>query len=316
LKSYLRDKILQYAAVLFAASIIVFIMVRLNPADPVAVILGGKQTTPETVANIRASFNLDKSYISQYGIWISGIFRGDLGTSFKYRQAVSALIRERLPVTAGIVVLSSLILLIIAIPSGIVTALKQNSPLDTLLSVIQLILVASPPFLTSILMIWIITMIAPGFRFTGSFSNFAQFLQRIILPAVALAFSMIALTSRIMKSSMAEQIQSNYHTAAIAKGLPPWKVALGHCLKNAIIPVITVFGTQFGILIIGSVLVESVFSLAGLGSILMEGIKASDYPLVQGITMLLVFVFMSISTILDILYGIIDPRIRMHGSGR
>jgi ABC-type dipeptide/oligopeptide/nickel transport system permease component len=127
---------------------------------------------------------------------------------------------------------------------------------------------------------------------------------------------MIALTSRIMKSSMVEQIQSNYHTAAIAKGLPAWKVALGHCLKNAIIPVITVFGTQFGILIIGSVLVESVFSLAGLGSILIEGIKASDYPLVQGITMLLVFVFMSISTILDILYGIIDPRIRAHGGGR
>jgi peptide/nickel transport system permease protein len=229
---------------------------------------------------------------------------------------VSALIRERLPVTAGIVVLSSLILLIIAIPSGIVTALRQNSPLDTLLSVIQLVLVASPPFLTSILMIWVITMIAPGFRFTGSFLNFGQFLQRIILPAVALAFSMIALTSRIMKSSMVEQIQSNSHTAAIAKGLPPWKVALGHCLKNAIIPVITVFGTQFGILIVGSVLVESVFSLAGLGSILIEGIKASDYPLVQGITMLLVFVFMSISTILDILYGIIDPRIRIHGGGR
>jgi peptide/nickel transport system permease protein len=302
--------------VLFAASVIVFIMVRLNPADPVAVILGGKQTTPETVANVRASFNLDKSYINQYGIWISGVFRGDLGTSFKYRQAVSALIRERLPVTAGIVVLSSLILLLIAIPSGIITALKLNSPFDTLLSVIQLILVASPPFLTSILMIWIITMVAPGFRFTGSFSNFAQFLQRVILPATALAFSMIALTSRIMKASMVEQIQSNYHTAAIAKGLPPWKVALRHCLKNAVIPVITVFGTQFGILIIGSVLVESVFSLAGLGSILIEGIKASDYPLVQGITMLLVFVFMSISTILDLLYGIIDPRIRVHGGGR
>jgi ABC-type dipeptide/oligopeptide/nickel transport system permease component len=126
---------------------------------------------------------------------------------------------------------------------------------------------------------------------------------------------MIALTSRIMKSGMVEQLQSNYHTAAVAKGMPSWNVALNHCLKNAIIPVITVFGTQFGILIVGSVLVESVFSLAGLGSILIEGIKASDYPLVQGITMLLVFVFMTISTILDILYGIIDPRIRSSNRG-
>jgi peptide/nickel transport system permease protein len=312
LKDYILNKILQYVIVLFAASVIVFVMVRLNPADPVAVILGGKQTTPETVANIRASFNLDKPPVSQYGIWVSGIFKGDLGNSFKYRQSVTDLIRERLPVTGGIVILSSLILLLVAIPSGIITAVKQNSWLDTAISVIQLVLVASPPFLTSILMIWIITMVAPSFRFTGSFSNFGEFLQRISLPSVALAFSMIALTSRIMKSSMIEQLQSNYHMTATAKGMPPLKVVIRHCLKNAIIPVITVFGTQFGILIVGSVLVESVFSLAGLGSILMEGIKASDYPLVQGITMLLVFVFMTISTILDILYGIIDPRIRLH----
>jgi peptide/nickel transport system permease protein len=311
LKRYLSGKLLQYAIVLAAASVIIFVMVRLNPADPVAVILGGKQTTPETVANIRADFNLDKSYVDQYRIWITGLIRGKFGTSFKYRQEVSFLIRERLPVTGGIVILSSLILLVVAIPTGIITAVKQNSWLDTGISVVQLVLVACPPFLTSILMIWIITMTAPAFRFTGSFVNFGQFLQRIILPAVALAFSMIALTSRIMKSGMVEQLQSNYHMTAISKGMTPWGVIMRHCLKNAIIPVITVFGTQFGILIVGSVLVENVFSLAGLGSILIEGIKASDYPLVQGITMLLVFVFMTISTVLDLLYGLIDPRIRL-----
>ncbi|MDR1900122.1 MAG: ABC transporter permease [Treponema sp.] len=311
MKRYLSGKLLQYAIVLAAASVIIFVMVRLNPADPVAVILGGKQTTPETVANIRADFNLDKSYVDQYRIWITGLIRGKFGTSFKYRQEVSFLIRERLPVTGGIVILSSLILLVVAIPTGIITAVKQNSWLDTGISVVQLVLVACPPFLTSILMIWIITMTAPAFRFTGSFVNFGQFLQRIILPAVALAFSMIALTSRIMKSGMVEQLQSNYHMTAISKGMTPWGVIMRHCLKNAIIPVITVFGTQFGILIVGSVLVENVFSLAGLGSILIEGIKASDYPLVQGITMLLVFVFMTISTVLDLLYGLIDPRIRL-----
>jgi peptide/nickel transport system permease protein len=311
LRKYLGGKLLQYVIVLAAASVIIFVMVRLNPADPVAVILGGKQTTPETVANIRASFNLDKSYINQYRIWVLGIFKGNFGTSFKYRQAVSALVHERLPVTGGIVVFSSLILLIIAIPSGIITAVKQNSWLDTAISVFQLVLVASPPFLTSILMIWILTIVAPGFRFTGSFASFGQYLQRILLPSLALAFSMIALTSRIMKSGMVEQMQSNYYTTAVAKGMTSHRVIIGHCLKNAIIPVITVFGTQFGILIVGSVLVENVFTLAGLGSILIEGIKASDYPLVQGITMLLVFVFMTISTVLDILYGFIDPRIRL-----
>lgn len=311
MRSYIGNRALQYAIVLIASSIIIFFMVRLNPTDPVAVILGGKQTTPETIANIRADFHLDKSYVEQYRIWVFGIFRGDLGMSFKYRQAVSSLIRDRLPVTGGIVILSSLILLLVSIPTGIITAVRQNSALDTVISVIQLILVACPPFLTSILMIWIITLAAPAFPFTGSFTNPGQYFQRIILPSVALAFSMIALTSRIVKSSMVEQIQSNYHMTAVSKGMDPWAVIMGHCFKNAIIPVITVFGTQFGILIVGSVLVESVFSLAGLGSILMEGVKASDYPLVQGITILLVFVFMTISTVLDMVYGIIDPRIRL-----
>lgn len=311
MKKYLGNKLLQYVTVLFVTSIIIFAMVRLNPADPVAVIVGGKQTTPETVANIRHEFNLDKSVFEQYGIWITGIFQGDMGVSFKYRQPVSSLIGERLPVTAGIVIIATLIAVLVAIPTGIITAVKQHSALDTGISVLQLILVAFPPFLTSILMIWIISKVAPGITFTGSFTSFGQYLQRISLPAIALAFSMIALTSRVMKSSMIEQLQSNYHTVSVSKGLSPRQVVLRHCLKNAIIPVITILGTQIGILIVGAVLVENVFSLAGLGSILIDGIMASDYPLVQGITMLMVFVFMTISTVLDILYGIIDPRIRL-----
>lgn len=311
MKRYIGSKILQYAIVLAVSSIIIFGMVRLNPADPVAVIVGGKQTTPETVENIRREFYLDKSAPEQYKIWLSGIFKGDLGVSFKYRQPVTSLIKERLPVTAGIVILATIISILIAIPTGILTAEKQHSFVDTGISVLQLILVAFPPFLTSILMIWMITLVAPNFSFTGSFTTFGQFLQRISLPAVALSFSMIALTARVMKSSMVEHLQSNYYTVAVSKGLSTRNVVLKHCLKNAIIPVITILGTQIGILIVGAVLVENVFSLAGLGSILIEGIKASDYPLVQGITMLMVFVFMTISTILDVLYGVIDPRIRL-----
>lgn len=311
MKKYIGSKILQYAIVLAVSSIIIFGMVRLNPADPVAVIVGGKQTTPETVENIRREFYLDKSTPEQYKIWLSGIFIGDLGVSFKYRQPVASLIKERLPVTAGIIILATIISILIAIPTGILTAEKQHSFVDTGISVLQLILVAFPPFLTSILMIWMITLVAPNFSFTGSFTTFGQFLQRISLPAVALSFSMIALTARVMKSSMVEHLQSNYYTVAVSKGLSTRNVVLKHCLKNAIIPVITILGTQIGILIVGAVLVENVFSLAGLGSILIEGIKASDYPLVQGITMLMVFVFMTISTILDVLYGVIDPRIRL-----
>lgn len=307
---FIGKKLLQYVIVLFCASLIIFGMVRLNKTDPVSVIVGGKQTTEETVANIRKDFNLDKSLPEQYQIWISGIFHGDFGTSFQYRQPVSELIARRLPVTAGIVILATLIAVIIAIPTGILTAVKQNTPMDTAISVIQLVLVASPPFLTSILMIVCVSIVAPGYAFTGSFSNFGEFLSRISLPAVALAFSMIALTSRVMKTSMVEQLQANYRVVATAKGLSNQSIVWKHCLKNALIPVITILGTQIGILMVGSVLVEEVFSLAGLGSILIDGVKAADYPIVQGITILMVFIFLTISTVLDILYMVIDPRIR------
>lgn len=307
---FIGKKLLQYIIVLFCASLIIFGMVRLNKTDPVSVIVGGKQTTKETVESIRKDFNLDKSLPEQYSIWISGIFHGDFGISFQYRQSVSELIARRFPVTAGIVILATLIAILIAIPTGILTAVRQNTFLDTFLSILQLILVASPPFLTSILMIVFVSAVAPGYAFTGSFNNFGEFLSRISLPSIALAFSMIALTSRVMKTSMIEQLQTNYKMVATAKGISDKKIIWVHCLKNALIPVITILGTQIGILMVGSVLVEEVFSLAGLGSILIDGVKAADYPVVQGITILMVFIFLTISTILDILYMIIDPRIR------
>lgn len=311
MKKYVFDKLLQYLIVLCAASLIIFFMVRLNKTDPVSVIVGGKQTTPETVANIRREFNLDRSLPEQYGIWVTNFLKGDLGKSFQYRQSVETLIANRSPVTAGLVVMATLISVLISIPTGIFTAVKHNSPADTVINVIELILVACPPFLTSIVMIWIVTTIAPTFSFTGSFKTFGEFIQRLSLPSLALAFSMIALTSRVMKNSMIEELHSDYALVAKAKGLSLSQTISQYCLKNAIIPVLTILGTQIGILITGAVLVENVFSLAGLGSILVEGIKAADYPVVQGITMLLVFVFLTISTVLDILYGIIDPRIRM-----
>jgi peptide/nickel transport system permease protein len=308
---YVADRILQYIVVLIASSAVIFILVRMNPADPVAVILGGRQTTPQTVANIRREFNLDKSYFEQYRMWVGGILRGDFGVSFRYRRPVMALVKDRVPVTAGIVIMSAVIAVLIAIPTGIFAALKRNTWIDTGISLTQLLLVACPPFLTSILMIWAITAVAPTFPFIGSYDTFWQFLRRIFLPSLALSFSMIALTSRVTRSCMMDQLQADYRTVAVSKGLPPSAVIFRHCLKNAIIPVITVLGSQSGILIVGSVLVEKVFSLAGLGSVLIDAIKASDYPIVQGVTILLVFVFMTISAILDIVYCVIDPRIRL-----
>ena len=310
MRSYALNKVLQYIFVLIATSVIIFVLVRLSPTDPVAVILGGKQSSPETIANIRHEFHLDVNPVEQYGVWASGMLRGDFGTSFQYRQPVSTLIAQRMPVTLGIVILAMVIGIAVSIPLGVFTAVKRHKWQEGLLSVVFLILVACPPFLTSILMIWYLSVHAPSFAFVGSAATFGALLQRVSLPALALSFSLIAFFSRVMKSSMTEELQSDYYMAAQARGMSRREIIWRHCFRNAVIPVITVIGLEVGILFVGSVLVETVFSLQGIGSILVKAVQGADYPIVQGVTMLIVFIFLTISTILDIVYGLIDPRVR------
>ena len=309
---YVGKRLLQLIPVLIVVSIIIFGMIRISPVDPVAVILGGKQTTPEVIANIRALYHLDQPIPNQYVLWVTGVLRGDFGQGYQYKQSVTSLIRSRLPVTLGLVAISFCIMLLVSIPLGVLSAIRRNTWLDRILSVLSLILVSAPVYLICILMIMIIARIAPSVAFTGSFSNFSEFLQRMLLPSLALSFSMIALTMRVTRSSMISQLQSHYALTAVSKGLPYRMVVFKHAFKNAIIPVITIISIQVGTMIVGAVLVENVFSLPGVGSLLIDSIKASDYPIVQGITLLLVSVFLIISMLVDIVYALIDPKIRLN----
>jgi peptide/nickel transport system permease protein len=252
------------------------------------------------IANIRALYHLDQPVPNQYVLWVTGVLRGDFGQGYQYKQSVTSLIRSRLPVTLGLVAIAFCIMLVASIPLGVLSAIRRNTWLDRILSVISLILVSAPLYLICILMIMIIARIAPAVAFTGSFSNFSEFLQRMLLPSLALSFSMIS------------QLQSHYALTAVYKGLPYRMVVFKHAFKNAIIPVITIISIQVGTMIVGAVLVENVFSLPGLGSLLIDSIKASDYPIVQGITLLLVSVFLIISMLVDIVYALIDPKIRLN----
>lgn len=301
----------QLIIILIISSILIFLMVRLSRTDPVAVILGGKQTSAETVREVKEKFGLDKSLPEQYFAWITGMVRGDFGLSFKYQQEVSALIAGRIPVTLGLVFMGSVMALIIAIPLGVLCAVRQGTWIDKLGSVFSLILAGSPPFLTSIIMILIISKVTPDYPFTGGFTTAAEYFQRLALPSAALACVMIALACRVTRSSMIEQRSAPYTQTAIAKGVPDYKIIWKHNLKNAIIPVIAVVSVQIGGMVVGAVLVENVFSLAGLGTLLVDSIKTSDYAIVQDITMLLIFMFLVISTAVDIIYAAIDPRIQV-----
>ena len=237
--------------VLLAVSVIIFALVRITPSDPVASMTQGKSVSEETKQELREHYHLDKSAPEQYIIWVTGIFKGDLGESYQYKQSVGFLIGERIGTTMTLTL-------------RWFPAIYQGNGL-----------------------------------------------KEMILPAIALAMNMVALTSRITRTSMIEQLNADYIRTATAKGIPRRRVIITYALKNAMIPIITVTSIQVGSMLVGAVLVESVFAMGGLGDLLIKGIKAADYPVVQGVTLLMVFVFLCINLVVDILYAVLDPRIRM-----
>jgi len=297
----------QMILIVFVVSVLIFAMVRITPSDPVASMTKGKNVSEETKNELRAHYHLDKSSSEQYLIWITGVFRGDFGESYQYKQSVTYLIGQRIGVTLKLVLMSGLLSILIALPVGIISAVKMNTWVDKFLSILTLIFVASPVFLTALVLMLIFAL-----KLHWSPSIFqGNGLKEMILPSVALALNMVALTSRITRTGMIEQLNSDYIRTATAKGLPRRRVILVYALKNALIPVITVTSVQIGTMLVGAVLVESIFAMGGLGDLLITGIKTADYPVVQSVTLLLVFVFLCINLLVDIFYAVIDPRIRM-----
>lgn len=293
--------------VLIAVSILIFAMVRITPSDPIASMTKGKTISEEARQELIVHFHLDKSAPQQYLIWISGVLHGDFGESYQYKQGVGFLISQRIGTTLTLVILSGVLAMVIAIPVGIISAVKRNTWVDKLLSILTLIFVASPVFLTALVLMLVFAQKLHWFPAIYQGNG----MKEMILPAIALAMSMVALTSRITRTSMIEQLTSDYIRTATAKGIPQRRVILTYALKNALIPVITVASIQVGSMLVGAVLVENVFAMGGLGALLINGIKSADYPVVQGVTLLMVFVFLCINLVVDILYAVLDPRIRM-----
>ena len=293
--------------VLIAVSVLIFSMVRITPSDPVASMTKGKNVSEETRQELREHYHRDKSYPEQYVIWFTGVLHGDFGESYQYKQSVDDLIGQRIGTTLGLVLLSGLLAIAIAIPVGVLSAVKMNTWIDKLLSILTLVLVASPVFLTALVLMMVFALKLHWFPSIYQGNG----IREMILPAVALAMNMIALTSRITRTTMIEQLNSDYIRTATAKGLPRRQVVFKYALKNAMIPIITVTSIQVGTMLVGAVLVESVFAMGGLGDLLITGIKTADYPVVQGVTLLLVFLFLCINLLVDILYAVLDPRIRM-----
>ena len=307
-------RLLFLVPILLVVSALIFFLIRLTPSDPIGSITTGRRISDETRAALTARYNLDKSLPRQYFIWISGAVRGNLGDSFRHRQPVRSLLAARLPVTVQLVLMSAVFAILLAIPAGIVSAVKRDTIVDRVISAFMIFCVSSPVFLNAILLMLIFVFKLRWFPAFGAGRGFTENLYYLCLPAFALSLNMVALIGRIVRDRMIGEFKSNYALALGAKGTPFRRIVMTHCLKNTLIPVITVGGVQLGAMVVGAVLVENVFALGGIGALLIEGIQASDYPVVQSIMLFLVALFLILNLIVDMIYFIIDPRIRASGN--
>jgi peptide/nickel transport system permease protein len=296
--------------VLLFVSFVTFGLVRLAPGDPVTIILGGRRVDPATAEALRQQFGLIGDPLSQYAAWLGRALQGDLGDSFRLRQDVVGLIAGRLPLTIELIVLAILIAVVVAIPLGVIQAHRRDSRTDYAGSLMALIGLSSPVYFTAIVGVLVFAVWLDWLPPFGAGKGLLDQLYHLILPSTALALGTIALTSRMTRSAMIEALSSDYIEAARAKGLPERTILVKHALRNALIPVVTVTSLQIGFLLVGSVLVETTLGLGGLGSLITDAIQNRDYPVIQAAVLLLAVAFSLLNLLTDLLYAVIDPRIR------
>ncbi|MDI6754021.1 MAG: ABC transporter permease [Thermodesulfobacteriota bacterium] len=301
---YIIRRLLIMLPVLLGVSLIIFIMVRIIPGDP-SMVMAGPHATKDQVEQIRTQLGLDRHPVSQYFIFIGNLFRGDLGTSTRTSLPVTKEIMARLPNTLLLALASILIATVLGVLTGIIAGVKQNSKFDYLSMLVALFGLSMPVFWLGLMLMLLFSIHLGWLPAVG-----AESFKHLILPAITLGANSMAIIARMTRSSMLEVIRLDYIRTARAKGLKEKLVISRHALKNALIPVVTVIGLQTGTLLGGAVLTEIVFAWPGVGRLLVEAILARDYPVVQGVVLLVATMFIFVNLVVDILYAYLDPRIR------
>jgi peptide/nickel transport system permease protein len=316
MKEYIIRRLVLLVPTVLGVSILVFLMMHFIPGDPVSLLLGDYYTEA-TAKAIRAQYGLDKPLYIQYVLWLSRLFVGDWGQSIIANRPIFDDLVQRIPVTLELIVLSMSFALLIAIPAGVIAALKPYSWRDYSAMTTALIGVSVPEFFMGILLILFFSLlwgILPAVGYVPISESLWGNLQHMLLPAVTLGLARAALLTRLVRASMMEVIRLDYVTTARAKGVREWAVVLKHALKNALIPTVTVLGLQVGFLIGGAIVVETVFAVPGVGSFGIAAISLRDYPQVQAFVLLFALGFVLTNLIVDILYAFLDPRIKYETS--
>ena len=305
--------LLRLIATLFAVTFLTFLMVALLPGDPVDTILGTGPRAPGIEEQIREDLNLDDPFIVRYFAWLGDAVTGDLGTSYVTDQPVSDTIRSRLPVTAQLAFMSIFIAVVVAIPVGVLGAYKQGKWADTTTSAAVQVALSIPNFIFGIFLIWLFAVQLgwlPASNWSRLSDGLADNMKTAILPAMSLALAQMALFSRLVRSDMMATLRENYILSARAKGLSDRYILFRHALRPSSLSLMTIVGISFGALLGGTVIIESLFAIPGLGFSLIAAINGRDILVIQGITVFIAAMFVIINTIVDLLYAVLDPRIR------
>jgi peptide/nickel transport system permease protein len=313
---YIIRRVIQAVLVLVLVTMLVFLAMRLLPGDPVVLFANQQQTreiSAEEMAALRHRFGLDKSLVEQYYDWISNTIRGNLGSSLNNGTVVAKELSLRIPITFHIGALAFIISLIIGIPAGVICAIRRGRWIDTVVTILSNIGITIPIFWLGILMIYLFALYLgwlPVFGYTSPFDDFWKSTQQIIMPVFCLAVFPIASLSRQTRSNMLEVMRQDYIRTAWSKGLMERMVIVKHALKNSFIPVLTLAGIIVSSIFGGSVLVETVFSIPGMGRLIVFSILNQDYPYVQAIALIIAVTVVASNLAVDIAYGWLDPRIR------
>lgn len=311
---FILRRVLLLIPILFGVSIVTFMLVRSLPGDPASIAIGVDQRiTPEQRALVEKSYGLDQSKPVQYVKWMGHVVQGDLGKSLRTKRPLSTELRLRLPVTVELALLAGVLGIIPALTVGVLAALKRNSAADYIATVVTLMGISAPSFLIAILLMLLFSYHLkwlPPVGYVPFSEDPIGNLKGMFMPAVSIALPFAAVMMRNTRSAVLEVINQDYVRVARAKGLSNSKVLTRHILPNAALPIITVGGIQIAGLLGGTVIIEQIFGLPGLGRYIYDAITNRDYPVVQGVTLVLATMFVTVSMMVDILYAVVDPRLR------
>jgi peptide/nickel transport system permease protein len=309
---YILKRLAATVVVLFFVAATVFAILHLSPGDP-AELIAGERATPETIDAIRRGLGLDRPLLEQFVIWLGQLLRGDLGRSIYYNQPVLKLIGDRVEPTLMLTISTMTFAILLAVPLGVLSAWKSGTWIDRVVMTLSVLAFSLPVFLIGYALVLNLSVswgLLPVQGYVSFTEDLGRFFQHLVLPTISLGLVYAALLARITRATMLEVLNEDYIRTARAKGMSEYRMLIVHALRNSSIPIVTVIGSGIALLIGGVVVTESVFAIAGIGRLTIDAVLHRDYPVIQGVILVIASVYVVINLVVDLSYGLLDPRIR------